>query len=158
MYLLDNSHRSQQLLQSHNMHENLVQHNQLVHAGSGDSHNSPARDRQTDSPSLMQGPDTPHHSYTAMWQRGIEPPTCISQTQCAQHSATQTGFALAEGAHPCTLLHLVMMPWQGYRYELWCVARAAGTRYCMVHVATPTDTCCSWNTQRPEGERYSDAV
>lgn len=47
---------------------------------------------------------------------------------------------------------------QGYRYELWCVARAAGTRYCMVHVATPTDTCREWNTARPEAERYTDAV
>ncbi|KAF6252971.1 chromatin associated protein KTI12 [Scenedesmus sp. NREL 46B-D3] len=47
---------------------------------------------------------------------------------------------------------------KGYRYELWCVARAAGTRYVMVHVATPTQTCSEWNTARPDGQRYSDAV
>jgi protein KTI12 len=47
---------------------------------------------------------------------------------------------------------------QGYRYELWCVARAAGTRYVMVHVATPTQTCSEWNAARPDGQRYSDAV
>jgi protein KTI12 len=47
---------------------------------------------------------------------------------------------------------------QGYRYELWCVARAAGTRYVMVHVATPTHTCSEWNAARPDGQRYSDAV
>jgi tRNA uridine 5-carbamoylmethylation protein Kti12 len=47
---------------------------------------------------------------------------------------------------------------QGYRYELWCAARAAGTRYCMVHVATATGTCREWNSKRPEGERYSDVV
>lgn len=53
---------------------------------------------------------------------------------------------------------LVPLALQGYRYELWCVARAAGTRYCMVHVATDTDTCRQWNAARPEAERYSDAV
>ncbi|GFR52741.1 hypothetical protein Agub_g15352 [Astrephomene gubernaculifera] len=43
---------------------------------------------------------------------------------------------------------------KGYRYELWCVARAAGTRYCMVHVDTDLATCRAWNEARPEGERY----
>eukprot|EP00775_Hariotina_reticulata_P012545 gene12545-12678_t len=47
---------------------------------------------------------------------------------------------------------------KGYRYELWCVARAAGTRFVMVHIATPTNTCSCWNQQRPEQQRYSEAV
>uniref|UniRef100_A0A383WLJ4 Protein KTI12 homolog n=1 Tax=Tetradesmus obliquus TaxID=3088 RepID=A0A383WLJ4_TETOB len=47
---------------------------------------------------------------------------------------------------------------KGYRYELWCVARAAGTRYVMVHVATPAATCSEWNAARPDGQRYSEAV
>ncbi|GBG59230.1 hypothetical protein CBR_g32247 [Chara braunii] len=44
---------------------------------------------------------------------------------------------------------------KGYRYELWCLARAAGTRYCMVHCDTPIDTARRWNKERaaavPEG-------
>ncbi|KAF8062921.1 KTI12 [Scenedesmus sp. PABB004] len=47
---------------------------------------------------------------------------------------------------------------KGYRYELWCVARSAGTRYAVLHVATPADTCAAWNAARPEHERYDDDV
>ncbi|GLC51570.1 hypothetical protein PLESTB_000516700 [Pleodorina starrii] len=47
---------------------------------------------------------------------------------------------------------------KGYRYELWCVARAAGTRYCMVHVDTDLATCSAWNAARPEGERYRQEI
>lgn len=47
---------------------------------------------------------------------------------------------------------------KGYRYELWCLARAAGTRYCMVHVDTPVETCRSWNDARPEDQRYPPAI
>jgi protein KTI12 len=37
---------------------------------------------------------------------------------------------------------------KGYRYELWCIARQAATRYCMVHVDTPTEMCRTWNAAR----------
>ncbi|PNH08860.1 Protein KTI12, partial [Tetrabaena socialis] len=47
---------------------------------------------------------------------------------------------------------------KGYRYELWCVARAAGTRYCLVHVDTDTQVCAAWNSSRPEGERYRQEI
>lgn len=47
---------------------------------------------------------------------------------------------------------------QGYRYELWCIARAAGTRYCVVHVDTPAETCRAWNDSRPESDRYPATV
>jgi hypothetical protein len=44
--------------------------------------------------------------------------------------------------HPHTALP------QGYRYELWCLARAAGVKYCMVHVDTPVEQCSQWNVGR----------
>ncbi|GFP88721.1 protein kti12 homolog [Phtheirospermum japonicum] len=39
---------------------------------------------------------------------------------------------------------------KGYRYELWCLARAAGTRYCVVHCDVEVDTCRKWNEERKE--------
>ncbi|KAI8467670.1 MAG: chromatin associated protein KTI12 [Monoraphidium minutum] len=47
---------------------------------------------------------------------------------------------------------------KGYRYEVWCVVRSVGTRYCVVHVDTPVDTCREWNGSRPEAERYSSEI
>ncbi len=46
---------------------------------------------------------------------------------------------------------------KGYRYELWCVARQAATRYCMVHVDTPVETCRQWNQER-QGPKYEEHV
>lgn len=46
---------------------------------------------------------------------------------------------------------------KGYRYELWCITRSAGTRYCMVHVDTPADTCRQWNAAR-DGDSYSEEI
>uniref|UniRef100_A0A7S3QYM4 KTI12-like protein n=1 Tax=Dunaliella tertiolecta TaxID=3047 RepID=A0A7S3QYM4_DUNTE len=46
---------------------------------------------------------------------------------------------------------------KGFRYELWCIAKAAGTRYCMVHVDTPVEQCKAWNIARA-GDKYSDAI
>jgi protein KTI12 len=40
---------------------------------------------------------------------------------------------------------------KGYRYELYCIAKAAATRYCMVHVDTPAETCKEWNSNRGGG-------
>ena len=44
------------------------------------------------------------------------------------------------------------------RYELWCIARAAGTRYCVVHCEVPNDTAQQWNTARPEDAAYSQNI
>lgn len=39
---------------------------------------------------------------------------------------------------------------KGYRYELWCIARAAGIRYCLLYCDTEGNTCRTWNKQRSE--------
>jgi tRNA uridine 5-carbamoylmethylation protein Kti12 len=43
---------------------------------------------------------------------------------------------------------------KGYRYELWCLARGAGTRYAMVHIDTPEETCADWNSARAVDATY----
>ena len=37
---------------------------------------------------------------------------------------------------------------KGYRYQLWCEAKAAGTRCCVVHVAAQEEECKTWNNER----------
>ena len=37
---------------------------------------------------------------------------------------------------------------KGYRYQLWCEAKAVGTRCCVVHVAAREDECRRWNEER----------
>ncbi|KAL2855002.1 chromatin associated protein KTI12 [Aspergillus pseudoustus] len=37
---------------------------------------------------------------------------------------------------------------KGYRYQLWCEAKAMGTTCCVVHVGTPTDQCVANNEER----------
>jgi len=37
---------------------------------------------------------------------------------------------------------------KGYRYQLWCEAKAVGTRCCVVHVAAREDECKRWNRER----------
>jgi len=37
---------------------------------------------------------------------------------------------------------------KGFRYELWCIARAAGARHCVVHVDAPIDDARRWNASR----------
>uniref|UniRef100_A0A0E0F542 Protein KTI12 homolog n=1 Tax=Oryza meridionalis TaxID=40149 RepID=A0A0E0F542_9ORYZ len=39
---------------------------------------------------------------------------------------------------------------KGYRYELWCLARASGIRYCVLFCDTEVDLCREWNTKRQE--------
>mmetsp|Transcript_7118 Transcript_7118/g.14207 ORF Transcript_7118/g.14207 Transcript_7118/m.14207 type:complete len:311 (-) Transcript_7118:1078-2010(-) len=39
---------------------------------------------------------------------------------------------------------------KGYRYEVWCLAKGASTRCCVVHVDTPVDVCREWNAARGE--------
>lgn len=49
---------------------------------------------------------------------------------------------------------------KGYRYELWCLARAAGTRYCVLYCDVGEDQCRKWNEERRErGEAvYNDVI
>ncbi|XP_020080030.1 protein KTI12 homolog [Ananas comosus] len=46
---------------------------------------------------------------------------------------------------------------KGYRYELWCLARAAGIRYCVLFCDTEESYCREWNNKRGEmGESTYD--
>lgn len=49
---------------------------------------------------------------------------------------------------------------KGYRYELWCLARAAGTRYCVLHCDVEETTCRKWNQERREksDSPYDDKI
>ncbi|KAF5190245.1 Kti12-like protein [Thalictrum thalictroides] len=49
---------------------------------------------------------------------------------------------------------------KGYRYELWCLARAAGIRYCVVHCDVEEDVCRKWNKEREEKREstYDDKI
>ncbi|PNX83959.1 protein KTI12 [Trifolium pratense] len=49
---------------------------------------------------------------------------------------------------------------KGYRYELWCLARAAGIRYCVFYCDVEDDDCRKWNQERREkGEdNYDDVI
>ena len=44
------------------------------------------------------------------------------------------------------------------RYELWCVARAVGAKYCVVYCATTAETARTWNAARNEADAYTHAV
>uniref|UniRef100_M8CMB1 Protein KTI12-like protein n=1 Tax=Aegilops tauschii TaxID=37682 RepID=M8CMB1_AEGTA len=47
---------------------------------------------------------------------------------------------------------------KGYRYELWCLARASGIRYCVFFCDTEVDHCRDWNVKRQEkGEPSYDS-
>ncbi|CAA6661234.1 unnamed protein product [Spirodela intermedia] len=46
---------------------------------------------------------------------------------------------------------------KGYRYELWCLARAAGIRYCVLFCDVEENICRQWNRERGErGESTYD--
>ncbi|XP_020531799.1 protein KTI12 homolog isoform X2 [Amborella trichopoda] len=49
---------------------------------------------------------------------------------------------------------------KGYRYELWCLARAAGVRYCVLYCDTEGSFCIKWNKERRDtGEAtYDDKI
>ncbi|KAF8389715.1 hypothetical protein HHK36_024234 [Tetracentron sinense] len=49
---------------------------------------------------------------------------------------------------------------KGYRYELWCLARAAGIRYCVLYCDVGENHCRQWNKERGEkGEAtYDDKI
>ncbi|KAK8957629.1 hypothetical protein KSP39_PZI000350 [Platanthera zijinensis] len=44
---------------------------------------------------------------------------------------------------------------KGYRYELWCLARAAGIRYCVIYCDTEEKCCREWNNKRAESVESS---
>ena len=46
----------------------------------------------------------------------------------------------------------------GARYELWCIARAAAARYCVLQCCVPEDTAKAWNAARPAEQGYSEEV
>ncbi|BCS22071.1 putative RNA polymerase II Elongator complex associated protein Kti12 [Aspergillus puulaauensis] len=45
---------------------------------------------------------------------------------------------------------------KGYRYQLWCEAKAFGTTSCVVHVGTPIDQCVANNEARIERKNASN--
>ncbi|KAI5678920.1 hypothetical protein M9H77_09870 [Catharanthus roseus] len=49
---------------------------------------------------------------------------------------------------------------KGYRYELWCLARAAGVRYCVLFCDVEEACCRKWNETRMEREEpsYNDKI
>lgn len=44
---------------------------------------------------------------------------------------------------------------KGYRYELWCIARAAAIRYCVLYCDAGENTCRMWNKARLEQGQLS---
>ena len=61
---------------------------------------------------------------------------------------------------PCVILDSLNAI-KGFRYELWCCARAQATRYCVVHVDASDDDVEAWNGARREGgneDAYDDAI
>lgn len=49
---------------------------------------------------------------------------------------------------------------KGYRYELWCLARAAGIRYCVLYCDVEEAQCRQWNKERREEDKaaYNDEI
>lgn len=49
---------------------------------------------------------------------------------------------------------------KGYRYELWCLARASGIRYCVVFCDVEEANCRKWNDDRREkgGASYNEKI
>ena len=60
---------------------------------------------------------------------------------------------------PCVILDSLNAI-KGFRYELWCVARAAASRYAVVYVETSDENVKAWNEERrARGEdSYDDAI
>lgn len=49
---------------------------------------------------------------------------------------------------------------KGYRYELWCLARSTGIRYCVLFCDVEEPCCRKWNQERREREEpsYDDRI
>ncbi|KAF2620862.1 hypothetical protein F2Q68_00040756, partial [Brassica cretica] len=67
------------------------------------------------------------------------------------------GLSFCPAQVKCTLCDLHI---KGYRYELWCIARAAGIRYCVVYCDVDEAGCREWNKERSDrGEAsYEEGV
>jgi protein KTI12 len=75
-------------------------------------------------------------------------------TRAALKSAAER--ALGQPGHVVVLDSVNFI--KGYRYELWCVARALQTPRATLFVSTSAEDCKLWNASKPEGaERYSEA-
>lgn len=46
---------------------------------------------------------------------------------------------------------------KGFRYQLFCLAKAAKLPSCVIHIGTPEPLCAQWNSQR-SGDRYPDEL
>ena len=46
----------------------------------------------------------------------------------------------------------------GYRYELYCISKAAKTTQCTLHCDTNSEESWEWNFKRPESSQYSREV
>ncbi|KAI9183114.1 kti12, chromatin associated [Blastocladiella emersonii ATCC 22665] len=44
---------------------------------------------------------------------------------------------------------------KGFRYQLYCIARAIGTPHCVVHCGAPVDLARQWNADRPADATYA---
>ncbi|ORZ34955.1 chromatin associated protein KTI12 [Catenaria anguillulae PL171] len=47
---------------------------------------------------------------------------------------------------------------KGFRYQLYCIARAIGTPHCVIHCGAPLDLSRQWNAARPDGQRYDEQI
>eukprot|EP01027_Heterolobosea_sp_BB2_P015137 GEZU01021687.1.p1 GENE.GEZU01021687.1~~GEZU01021687.1.p1 ORF type:complete len:248 (-),score=17.02 GEZU01021687.1:74-787(-) len=47
---------------------------------------------------------------------------------------------------------------KGFRYEMFCSARAARTPHCVLFCDTPVEKAKEWNAQKPEKERWSEKM
>ncbi|KIX97295.1 uncharacterized protein Z520_06747 [Fonsecaea multimorphosa CBS 102226] len=102
------------------------------HHASSDDH----RDRLSDSKSLEEGTtllrDQIYNSAS------LEKTARAEEFSAIKRALSKDNVVIADG------LNYI----KGYRYQLWCEAKAAGTRCCVVHVAAQEDECKRWNRER----------
>ncbi|KAI9316351.1 chromatin associated protein KTI12-domain-containing protein [Dichotomocladium elegans] len=55
-------------------------------------------------------------------------------------------------------LHIRKDAYRGFRYQLYCIARAISTPHCVVHCGTPASIAKEWNKARDTDEKYDDTV
>ncbi|KAI9301454.1 chromatin associated protein KTI12-domain-containing protein [Cunninghamella echinulata] len=54
-------------------------------------------------------------------------------------------------------LHVSKEAYKGFRYQLYCVARALSTPHCVIHAGTPSPLAKEWNSLRGE-QAYDEQV
>lgn len=47
---------------------------------------------------------------------------------------------------------------KGFRYQLFCEAKALSTNSCVIHVGAPEELCKEWNKARPETEQWPESL